>query len=548
VIGNAFIAKNASDGCGIDLIEEAAPVQRWVADNLSSPNPLCLASNLPTPIAIPVAAQVTTWPSSEVKARVLPTVGAPFRTSAEQALLDQIAGFASLTISDVQVTEGDGGTTNAVFTVGLSTPSGQVSSVDYTTADGTATAPADYTATAGTLSFPVGTTTRTVTVPVVGDLLDEPSETFFIRLSNPVGALIADAQGTGTIVDNDPLPILSIGDVPLTEGESGTTAAIFPLSLSAPSGRVVSVTAATADGTATAGSDYLPGTWAVVFPPGDTAETVNVPVRGDRVWEADETLTVDLSGAANATLGNAQGEGTILNDDAQGLSIADVDVAEPVSGTRPAVFTVTLSPTSASPVTVDYATTALSASAGSDYDQASGTLTFDPGVSTRTLSVTVRADALAEGVESFRVDLSGSSGAGIAYGQAIGRIHDPGSFFTLTPCRVLDTRNLAGPYGGPALAAGQSRPFTLAGRCGIPASARAASVNLTVTLPTAQGNLRLYPAGQAVPPTSTLNYAGGQTRANNAVVGLSPSGALAIRCSQATGTAHVILDVTGYFE
>ena len=121
------------------------------------------------------------------------------------------------------MTEGNGGTTSAVFTVRLSAASGQVVTVDYATADGTATAPADYTATAGTLSFPAGTTTRTVTVPVIGDLLDEPNETFLVRLSNAVGALLADAQATGTIVDDDPPPVLSIDDVSVAEGETGTT-------------------------------------------------------------------------------------------------------------------------------------------------------------------------------------------------------------------------------------------------------------------------------------------------------------------------------------
>jgi hypothetical protein len=74
------------------------------------------------------------------------------------------------------------------------------------------------------------------------------------------------------------------------------------------------------------------------------------------------------------------------------------------------------------------------------------------------------------------------------------------------------------------------------------------TVNLTVTGPTAQGNLRLYPADQPVPSTSTLNYATGQTRANNAIASLSPPGALAVHCSQVSGTVQVILDVTGYFE
>jgi hypothetical protein len=458
------------------------------------------------------------------------------------------AELPSLRVDEVQVTEGDGGTTNAVFTVRLSGPTGQAVTVDYATADGTATAPADYTATAGSLSFPAGTTTRTVSVPVVGDLLDEADETFLLRLSKPAGALVADAQAAGTILDDDPPPVLSIDDVSVAEGETGTTPATFTLSLSAPSGRVVSVVAATADGTATAGLDYTPSVRTVVFPPGTTTAPLAVAVRGDRVLEADETFTVNLSGPVNATLVGAQGVATILNDDPPGLSVADVDVVEPLSGSRMAVFTVTLSPPSASPVTVDYATSAVTATDDDDYDDTSGTLTFDPGVSTQPLSVSIHADTVAEGVESFRTNLTGASGAAIAYGQATGRIYDPGNLFTLTPCRVLDTRNPTGPYGSPALLAGQSRIVVLAGRCGIPASARAVSLNLTVTAATAPGNLRLYPADQALPSTSTLNYAAGQTRANNAIVGLSASGALAVRCSQAAGTAHAILDVSGYFE
>ena len=269
---------------------------------------------------------------------------------------------------------------------------------------------------------------------------------------------------------------------------------------------------------------------------------------GDRVWEPDETFSVTLSLPLNATLGDAQGTGTILDDDPQGLSVADIDAVEPVSGSRDAVFAVTLAPASASPVTVAYATTAVTAAAGSDFTPVSGSLVFAPGVTSRPVNVPILADTLAEGVESFRLDLSGPTGAAIAYGQATGRIHDPGNLFTVAPCRVFDTREAVGAYGGPALGAGQSRSFTLAGTCDIPASARAVAVNLTVTGATAPGNLRLYPADQAVPSTSTLNYVAGQTRANNAIVGLSASGALAVRCSQATGTAHVILDVTGYFE
>jgi uncharacterized repeat protein (TIGR01451 family) len=121
-------------------------------------------------------------------------------------------------------------------------------------------------------------------------------------------------------------------------------------------------------------------------------------------------------------------------------------------------------------------------------------------------------------------------------------------FFTVKPCRLVDTRDAPGAFGGPALVAGADRVFPLLGRCEIPATARALAVNLTVTRPTAPGNLRLYAAGTPLPLASSLNYSAGETRASNAVVSLNGLGELAVRCSQASGTAHFVLDVNGYFE
>jgi hypothetical protein len=197
---------------------------------------------------------------------------------------------------------------------------------------------------------------------------------------------------------------------------------------------------------------------------------------------------------------------------------------------------------------VDYQTADGTASAPSDYQAASGTLTFPPNTATQPLSLTINSDAEVEGFETFFVNLGNAVGAPIVYSQALGRIFDPGNLFTLVPCRLLDTRNPIGPYGGPALAAGQIRTFDLYGRCSIPASARAVSLNVTVTQPTTAGNLRMYEGGAPLPLVSSLNYSAGQTRGNNAVAGLSAAGQLTIRCTQGSGTAHVILDVNGYFE
>jgi hypothetical protein len=121
----------------------------------------------------------------------------------------------------------------------------------------------------------------------------------------------------------------------------------------------------------------------------------------------------------------------------------------------------------------------------------------------------------------------------------------PVSFHTLPPCRAFDTRQPLGDFGGPALAARSERTFTLAGRCGIPASARSLSFNVTATAGTAAGNVVLFPGGTTGPSTSTLNYAAGATRANNGIVGLGAGAALCVRSNQASGSVHLVLDVNG---
>lgn len=124
----------------------------------------------------------------------------------------------------------------------------------------------------------------------------------------------------------------------------------------------------------------------------------------------------------------------------------------------------------------------------------------------------------------------------------------PASFFTVSPCRVADTRNPAGPLGGPAMSANSDRTFPLAGQCGIPLTAKALSINLTITQPAALGTLRLYPGGSGASNASAMNYRAGQTRANNAVALLGVGGGLGVRCDQLSGTVQVIIDVNGYFE
>ena len=124
------------------------------------------------------------------------------------------------------------------------------------------------------------------------------------------------------------------------------------------------------------------------------------------------------------------------------------------------------------------------------------------------------------------------------------------SYYTVTPCRLINTQGANGPYGGPAISGGptSARTFVFGGRCKTSPTAGAISLNVTVVGPGATGFVTLYPGGSALPNTSTINFKVGQTRANNARVSLGPDGSLIAYLGQATGTAHVVVDVSGYFE
>jgi hypothetical protein len=121
-------------------------------------------------------------------------------------------------------------------------------------------------------------------------------------------------------------------------------------------------------------------------------------------------------------------------------------------------------------------------------------------------------------------------------------------FFTIPPCRLVDTRNPAGPLGGPALAAMATRNFPVHGACGIPAAARSVALNVTVTGSTSYGDLRVFPTGASGITSSTINWRTGQTRANNAIVGIGTNGNVTVWCVMFSGSTHVVLDVVGYFE
>ncbi|MBD1160404.1 hypothetical protein IDG51_03935, partial [Pelagibacterales bacterium SAG-MED14] len=314
----------------------------------------------------------------------------------------------SLSINDVTASNENNAATN--MTVTLSAAAGRDVTVAYATSNGTATAGSDYTATSGTLTISAGDTTGTIGVTVLADTLDEANETATMTLSSATNATISDATGTFTITDDDSTPSLSINDVSTTN--ESNTATNMTVTLSAAAGRDVTVDYATSNGTATAGSDYTATNGTLTISAGDTTGTIPITVLADSAAEANETVTMTLSSASNATISDSTGTFTITDDDTPSLSINDVSTSDESNAATN--MTVTLSNASTQTVTVNYATSNGTATAGSDYTATNGTLTFTAGQTSKTIAVTVLSDSLDEADETVTMTLSSASNATIS--------------------------------------------------------------------------------------------------------------------------------------
>ncbi len=221
---------------------------------------------------------------------------------------------------------------------------------------------------------------------------------------------------------------ISISDVSMNEGISGTTAFNFNVTIPSASSQTVTVNYATSDGTATAGSDYAANSGTLTFNPGETSKTITVLVNGDSTIEPNENFTVNLSGAVNETIADNQGVGTIVNDDSA-ISINDVSTGEGNSGTTAFTFTVNVTPPSSQAVTVNYSTADGTAAAPGDYTAVPQTLlVFGAGEASKTITVQVNGDTTVEPNETFTVNLSNPSNSVISDNQGIGTIvNDDGS-------------------------------------------------------------------------------------------------------------------------
>jgi len=330
----------------------------------------------------------------------------------------------TLSVGDKSLVEGNSGTKLLTFTVTLSSAAGTTVTFNAATANGTASAGSDYVALNATgLSIPAGQLTKTFSVTVNGDTAIEGNETVLVNLSSPSGALLGDAQGVGTITNDDGL---RINDAATAEGHSGTKVLTFTVSLPQALGTPVNFSAKTQGGTATSGVDFvaLPLT-AFSIPAGQLTRTVDVTLNGDTTIEENETFVVNLSAVTGAPVLDGQGAGTINNDDYNGLRINDVATSEGNAGTKVLAFTASLAQPLANAVTFNANTQSGTATVGSDFV---GTglqpYSIPAGQLSVPVNVTINGDTAVEANETFVVNVSSVAGTLLLDGQGTGTINN----------------------------------------------------------------------------------------------------------------------------
>lgn len=327
-------------------------------------------------------------------------------------------------IDDVTMAEGNSGTTNFIFTITKTGSTTLSSTVSYTTNNGSATAGSDFTGVTDSVVFLANETTKQVTVNVSGDISYENHETFTLDLTSATNGTFTDNSGLGTITNDDAMPAFSIDDVTMAEGNAGTAAFTFTVTRTGATGLNASVDYATTDSSAAAPGDYAGVTGSLTFLPNETSKQITINVNGEVIYENDETFTVGLTNASNATISDGSGLGTITNDDsAPAFSFESLGQEEGNATSSNFVVRVTKTGATELNATVDFATVAGTATAnnacgaGVDYITTSGTLTFLPADTIKPVTIEVCGDTIYESNETFTVPLSNPAGAVIGIGQ-----------------------------------------------------------------------------------------------------------------------------------
>ncbi len=326
-------------------------------------------------------------------------------------------------VNSVGLTAPTNGPATAMFTVTLSATGGRPITIDFATTNGTGVAGTDYVATNGTLTFPPGDKTKQVAVTIDPQSVNQATKTFSLLLSAPVNATLNLSQGIATILPAFPPPSVTIHDATLTAPTNGVTNVLVQVALSAPSGQTISVDYGTRDDSAIAPTNYTAVSGTLVFNPGETNHAIVVSVNARPSGQPSRDFLVILSKPQNASLANAGGLVTILSAAfTPGVTVADAAVTAPLAGVTNAVFRLALSAVNPAPVSVAYTTVDNTAISGVDYRSTAGAVTFAPGVTNQTVTVTVNAQTLNEATKTFYLQLSDPTNATLTVTQVVGTI------------------------------------------------------------------------------------------------------------------------------
>jgi glucose/arabinose dehydrogenase len=305
----------------------------------------------------------------------------------------------------------------------------------------------DYLPTSGRLTFTPGDTTKTITVSILGDVLDEPNETFAVNLANATGdAVINDGQGIGTITDNDATPTINLsGPATVTETTGSTVDVFYDVELTNPRSIPIRAEVVAEALSATSPGDYqFLGPTNLTFNPGETFKRVGVRIFGDATIEPNEQFRLRLQNVQIATVGTSQLDVTITNDDNRTVSVNDaaVDEGNVTGDNRRLTFTVTLSEAIPEPVTVLVSTASGSATGGQDYvSLVNHPVTIAADETTAQFFVEVQEDGTFEPNETFVVNLSSpSNNATIGDGQGTGTVNndDPQPTISISDASIAE--------------------------------------------------------------------------------------------------------------
>ena len=317
----------------------------------------------------------------------------------------------SIAIANVSILEGDAGTKTAVFPVSLSSASAMPVTVGWKTTDGSAKSVSDYAAGTGTVTFPAGSTSRTIVVTINGDTSVEAKEIFYVDLSAPSGATIADARAVGSIQNDDGAGTIFFGASTYQKTESGGAATITVKRSGSLAGGMT-VVYSTSDGTASAGGDYTAASGTLTFGAGVELASFQVPITNDALDEINETVNLSLSNpAGGAVLGTRRTAVlSIVDNDSGGVLNFSTGAYERGESGGSATIKVLRTSGAARDVTVNYTTSAGTASATADYTPVSGTLSFAAGQTSASFSVVIKNNTIPEANETVNLILASPTG------------------------------------------------------------------------------------------------------------------------------------------